>query len=142
MSRSSHIALRIVGIFLLLVVMAGIGFAAFQAGYANGALDSPEVAAAIENAREESRPVPYSYGIRAFSPFGMHAPFGFFPLGAICGLFLVGFLVLVAIRLIFRPYGWGPWKMHPDFHHHPWGPPPWAPGEDERPAEKGSPRQE
>jgi hypothetical protein len=137
MSRSSNIALRIVGIVLVLVIMAGIGFATYKAGYDHGVADSPEVAEAIEDAQDEGGVIPYSHGMRAFSPFGMRFHSGFFPFGLICGSIFFVLIVLCALRMVFRPYGWGPWGMH-HAKHHGWGPPPWAREDDESPAEKES----
>jgi hypothetical protein len=142
MSRSTSITLRIVGIVLVLAIMAGVGFVAYQAGYNHGVDDSPEVTEAINNAKEDGGVVLYSHGIRSFSPFGMRSHSGFFPFGMICGLFFFGFLALCAMRLIFRPFWGGPWRMHPGWHHHPWGTPPWAQEEGKEPAKEESAKKE
>ena len=143
MSRPSNIVLRIVGIVVMLIIMAAAGYGAYRVGYAQGTHDSPEVAAAIEDLEDEGGSVSYHVGIRSFSPFGMRGHFGFFPFGMICGLFFFGFLALCAMRLIFRPFWGGPWKMHPGWHHHPWGPPPpWAQEEGKEPAKEESTKKE
>jgi hypothetical protein len=105
---NGKIGLRIVSALVLIAAIAGIGFFAFRAGFAQG---SPIT---IEAPSGESAPVPYpqygyGYGMRFHHPFG----FGLGCFGILIPLFLF-FLALNAFRFaVWGPrWGWG--------HHGPW----------------------
>lgn len=100
---NGKIALRIVSGLVLLMVIAAIGFFAFQAGVAKG---SPIT---IEAPSGESIPAPYpyygyGYGMRFHHPFG----FGF---GCLIPIFAVFLLVLALksfrVMMWSSRWGWG-----------------------------------
>ncbi|HLF73784.1 MAG TPA: hypothetical protein VI524_05540 [Anaerolineales bacterium] len=108
---NGNTGLRIVSALVLVAVIAGIAFFAFQAGVARG---SPVT---IEAPSGETAPLPYPY-YGYWRPY--HHPFGF-------GFGFFGFLILLflffaalrAFRFLFWGARWG--------HHHggygPWGRP-------------------
>lgn len=95
---TGKIVVRIVSALVLIAVIGGIAFLAFQAGVAQGSpitIDAPS---------GESMPAPYPY-----YGYGMpfHRPWGFgFGLGCLGPILLV-FLLFVALRS-FRFLFWGP----------------------------------
>lgn len=112
---------RLIGVLLLIGLVAAGGFMAYKAGMAQGTLQAPEVAAAIENAAEEGQSVPpmagYGYGYPHGYGFGYHHHFGFFP-GGFCFSILFIFLFFGFLRMIFFRgwrHGWG------HHGHGPWG---------------------
>jgi hypothetical protein len=93
---NGNIGWRIVSALLLVAVIAGIAFYAFQAGVAKG---SPVT---IEAPAGQTAPAPYpyyGYGMPFYRPWG----FGFGFLGFLIPLFLF-FIALRAFRFLF----WGP----------------------------------
>ncbi|MBK6645426.1 MAG: hypothetical protein IPG44_06680 [Anaerolineales bacterium] len=113
---------RLIGALLLLGLVAGGAFMAYNAGVAQGIAQAPEVAVAIEKAAENGQvaPIPpmYGYGYGYGHPHGY--AFGyrhhFNPFGAICFSFLFLFLFFGFMKMIFfrrMRHGWG--------HHGHWG---------------------
>ena len=103
---NGNTGLRILSALVLVVVIAGIAFFAFQAGVAQG---SPVT---IETTEGQAVPMPYPYygwGGHYHHPFGFG--FGFF--GFLILLFLF-FAALRAFRFLFWGARWG-------HHHGPWG---------------------
>ena len=114
---------RLIGALLLLGLVAGGAFMAYNAGVAQGIAQAPEVAVAIEKAAEDGAPISpmyshgYGYGYPHGYTFGYRHHFN--PFGAICFSFLFLFLFFGAMRMIFfrrMRHGWG----HHG-HHGPWG---------------------
>ena len=106
---NEKIGLRIVSALVLIAVLAGIAFFAFQAGVAKG---SPIT---IEAPSGESVPAPYlhdgyGYGMRFHHPFG----FGFGCFGP-----LLAFFLLILAFKSFRMMMWGSRGGH--HMHGPWG---------------------
>ena len=95
---NGKIALRVVSGLVLLVVIAAIGFFAFQAGVAKG---SPIT---IEAPSGDSVPAPYPYYGYGYGP-RFHHPFGF-GFGCLFPIFAV-FLLFLAFKS-FRVMMWGP----------------------------------
>ena len=94
--------MRIVLALLVIALAVGIGVALYQAGYAQGFVESGRVTA----------PAPGTPGLPpyAYAPWGFYRPFGFgfFPFGCLFPLF--GFLL---VFLLFRLVFWGGrWGMH------------------------------
>jgi hypothetical protein len=107
--NEKNIGLRIVSGLVLIAVIAGIGFFAYQAGIAKG---SPVT---VEAPSGESVPAPY-YGYGYGMPFHRgHYGFGFGCFGPLLALFLL-FAALKAFRFAFWGPRWG-WGGH---HHGPW----------------------
>ena len=105
--NGNNVGLRIVSALVLVAVIAGIAFFAFQAGVAKG---SPVT---IQAPSGQTAPAPYpyyGYGMPFYHPWG----FGFGFLGFLIPLFLF-FLALRAFRFLF----WGPRWGHMG-HHGPW----------------------
>ena len=108
-----HIVFRIFAGLVLLAVVAGIAFFAFQAGVAHG------IALNIPNTSSGAAASPYLYPWMPFGYFGWFPGFGFF--GLLIPIFLL-FLVFGSVRRII----WGPrmgWR-HMDgekMTHGPWG---------------------
>jgi len=108
--NGNNIALRIVSGLVLLAVIAGIGFFAYQAGVANGSTITIEAPSGDANVA----PAPYYYGYGYGMPF-RHFGFGFGCFGPLLALFL-----LFAAFRVFRFAFWGPrWGW--GHHHGPWG---------------------
>lgn len=113
---------RLIGVLLLLGLVAGGAFMAYNAGVAQGVAQAPEVAIAIEKAAEEDAPVSPMYGYAHGYPhplvygytFGYSHHFN--PFGMICGSILFLFLFFGFMKMIFfrgMRHGWG--------HHGHWG---------------------
>jgi hypothetical protein len=102
---NGNIGWRIASAFVLVAVIAGIAFYAFQAGVAKG---SPVT---IEAPSGQTAPAPYpyyGYGMPFYRPWG----FGFGFLGFLIPLFLF-FIALRAFRFLFWGPRWGyrgPWR--------------------------------
>ena len=113
---------RLIGALLLLGLVTGGAFMAYNAGIAQGIAQAPVVAAAIENATENGQvaPIPpMMYGNGYGYPHGFVYGRHFNPFGAICFSFLFLFLFFGAMRMLFfrrMRHGWG----HHG-HHGPWG---------------------
>jgi len=131
------IVFRIFGVLLVLALMAGVGGAAFRAGYARGLAESPAMAEAIQNWQNSDGEVsPYTmhgyphpmmgfrdgYFANPMMMRGGHGHPGFFPLGGLLGFLLLGFLVFGAARMFF--FRSAAWHMHG--YPPAWGAPPWA----------------
>ncbi len=125
MKKGPFILFRVLGLLLVLGLIAGAGAFSFKAGMARGAMQAPEVAAAIEKAAEDGQAVPPMMYGHGYAPYGYgygmrgHGHFGFFPFGAICGsifflFFFFGFMKMMFFRRM--RHGWG----HHG-HHGPWG---------------------
>lgn len=114
--NGNNIALRIVSALVLVAVLAGIGFFAYQAGVANG---SPIT---IEAPSGGSVPAPYyGYGM----PFHRgHYGFGFGCFGPLLAIFLL-LLAFKSFRFLFWGPRWG-WGGHRGHWGKRWegGPPP------------------
>jgi len=96
---------RIVAGLVLIAVVAGIAFFAFNAGVAQG------VATKVPQAATQPGTMPYQfYG----APFFWHPFFGVF--GFLIGLFLLFFVLRLISFIVFGPR-WG-WGGH--MHRHPW----------------------
>jgi hypothetical protein len=107
MNRS--VVLRIFLTLVLLVVMAGLGVFAFNAGVANGLAQNIQAAGAA--GAKAAQPYPYPYYGMPFGPgYGFHG-FGF--LGCLVPLFLL-FAFFGLTRAIFwhGPHGWRHHGMH------------------------------
>ena len=91
---------RLVIALVLVAVVVGLGFVAFNAGYAQGALDSGKIVAPVGGI------VPPVYGPLFFRPWG----FGFGPFACLFPLFGV-FLLFGLMRVLFWGGRWGG-------HHH------------------------
>jgi hypothetical protein len=105
--NGNNVGLRIVSALVLVAVIAGIAFFAFQAGVAKG---SPVT---IQAPSGQTAPAPYpyyGYGMPFYRPWG----FGFGFLGFLIPLFLF-FLALRAFRFLFWGARWGHMG-----HHGPW----------------------
>ena len=106
--NGNNVGLRIVSALVLVAVIAGIAFFAFQAGVAKG---SPVT---IQAPSGQTAPAPYPYyGYGYGAPFYHPWGFGFGFLGFLIPLFLF-FIALRAFRFLF----WGPRWGH---HRGPWG---------------------
>jgi hypothetical protein len=106
--NGNNVGLRIVSALVLLAVIAGIAFFAFQAGIAKG---SPVT---IQAPSGQTAPAPYPYpyyGMPFYHPWGWGFGFGCF--SPLIALFLF-FLAFRAFGFLFwgRRWGWG--------HHGPW----------------------
>jgi len=100
--NGNNIALRIISALVLVAVLAGIAFFAYQAGIANG---SPIT---IESPSGESAPAPYyGYGLPFYR---WHYGFGFGCFGPLLALFLI-FAAFRAFRFAFWGPRWG-WGSH------------------------------
>jgi hypothetical protein len=110
--NGNNIALRIVSALVLVAVIAGIGFFAYQAGVANGSPITIEAPSGDANAV----PAPY-YGYGSGMPFHRgHFGFGFGCFGP-----LLAFFLFVLAFKSFRMMIWGPrwgWGGH---HRGHWG---------------------
>ena len=101
---NGKIGLRIVSALVLIAAIAGIGFFAYQAGFAHG---SPVT---IEAPSGESMSAPY-YGYGYGMPFHRgHFGFGFGCFGPLLAFFLV-VLALKSFRMLFWGPRWG-WGHH------------------------------
>ena len=101
---NGKIGLRIVSALVLIAAIAGIGFFAYQAGFAHG---SPVT---IQAPSGESLPAPY-YGYGYGMPFHRsHFGFGFGCFGPLLAFFLV-VLALKSFRMLFWGPRWG-WGHH------------------------------
>ena len=130
-NKSPFIVLRVIGILLILGLIAGGVYMAFQAGQAQGISQAPAVATAISKAAESGQGAPfppmmfnqpyregYGYG-PGYHMYGMDGPhyFGFLPFG-ICGAILFLFLFFGFMKMIFFRGMWhrghmhGPWSKH------------------------------
>ena len=110
--NGNNVGLRIVSALVLVAVIAGIAFFAFQAGVAKG---SPVT---IQAPSGETAPAPYpyyGYGM-PFHPWGFGFGFGCF--GPLLALFLL-FIAFRAFRFAFWGPRWG-WGHHHGGHG-PWG---------------------
>lgn len=103
---------RLIGVLLLLGLVVAGGYTTYKAGIAQGIMQSPDVAAAIEKTAENGQAAPiipmYSYGYP--HPYGFGHPHFFNPFFAVCGSILFLFVFFGALRMIFfRPWrmGWG-----------------------------------
>lgn len=112
--NGNNVGLRIVSALVLVAVIAGIAFFAFQAGVAKG---SPVTIQAPSGATAPAPYPYYGYGM-PFHPWGFGFGFGCF--GPLLALFLL-FIALRAFRFAFwgPRWGWG--------HHH-GGPGAWRHG--------------
>jgi hypothetical protein len=98
---------------LLVGVVAGVGWTAYNAGITQGVVESGKlVPPTIDGSPAPTAPFYAPYGF--YGPYGFHRPFGFgfgF-LGCLVPLFFI-FLLFALFRLAFRPRwgrGWGgPW---------------------------------
>jgi len=124
-NKGPFIVLRVIGILLLLGLIAGGVFMAFQAGQAQGISQAPVVATAIAQAAEtgQGAPIPpmmygrgYGYGYD-YPMYGHH--FGFFPFGAICGSLFFLFFFFGFMKMIFFRHMWHGEGQHG--HHGRWG---------------------
>lgn len=105
---------RLIGVLLLLGLVAGGAFMAYNAGVAQGIAQAPEVAEANQGSAGSGQFIPPMMGYGY--PYGFGHPHFFNPFGAICFSFLFLFLFFGAMRMIFfrrMRHGWG--------HHGPWG---------------------
>ncbi len=101
--NENNVGLRIISALVLVAVIAGIAFFAFQAGVAKG---SPVT---IQAPSGQTAPMPYPYygwGMPFHRPFG----FGFGCFGFLIVLFLF-FIALRSMRLLFWGPRWG-WGHH------------------------------
>ena len=110
--NENNIALRIVSGLVLIAVIAGIGFFAYQAGVANGSPVTIEAPAGDVNA--VSAPY-YSYG------YGMPFHRGHFGFGFGCFGPLLGFFLIVLALKSFRMLFWGPRWGHMGHYRGHWG---------------------
>jgi hypothetical protein len=107
MSQNGSFVVRFLGAVLLIAILAGAGFMAFQAGQAQGFAQG---AASISGGQPAaSAPVPY------YGHGGM--PMHFFPFMGIFAIFPLMFGLCIIIGL-FRLVIWGPRHY---MHHGPWG---------------------
>jgi hypothetical protein len=121
------LAIRIIATIFLVGLMIAGGFMIYKAGIAQGVSQAPVVATAISQAAQNGQPAPFppmmygqGYGYGYGYPMYGH-PFGFFPLGAICGSIFFLFLIFSLMKMIFfggmRHRSWeshkyGPWGRH------------------------------
>ncbi len=132
--KGPFIVLRLIGILLLIGLIAGGGFMAYKAGFAEGVAQAPEVAQAIQQAAENGQavavpPMIYPHGYEyGFGPgFYPYHHFGFFPIGGICmSIFFLFFFLGFMKMIFFRGMGWG----YRGPHGHQWSGPPWMKPED------------
>lgn len=111
---------RTIGVLILLSLIGGAGYMAYQAGVAQGIAQAPEVAVAIEKAAEEGAPVSpmygHGYGYGYPQGYGFGHPHRFFnPFGAVCLSIFFLFLFLGFMKMMFfrrMRHGWG--------HHNHW----------------------
>ena len=100
---------RVIASIVLLALLAGGGYLAYRAGFAQGMHRAPELAEAFPEAFEEGWLPMHRFGNYRAPMYGMHGR-GFFPLGGLFGLILALFLFAGLIRLLFfphRPHAWG-----------------------------------
>ena len=133
MSNRGSFFLRGLGVLILIGALLAGGLLLFRAGQAQGYQMGAAAASAVASGETPApAPVtPYGPGYwPAYRPYypGLHFGFfPFFPLGGLCGSILLVFLVLFALRLIFRPRNWFHYSKCPgDWGEHPCGPPPWV----------------
>lgn len=129
MTKNGYWIWQVIGALLVIGLLAGGAYAAFQFGYANGVADSPAVATVLSEGLKNGEKLPdmYGYGLsRSYALFPRWGhPMGFFPFGGLLGFLLFIFLFTGLLRMIF----WPRWAHHPHWYrHHPtWGyPPPWS----------------
>jgi hypothetical protein len=140
MKNGSQVLFRVLGVLFVIALIAGAGAFGYKAGMAQGIMQAPAVAKAIENAAEDGQTVPQMMYPRSFgygySPMPFHRHGFFNPIGAICFSIFFLFLFLGAIKMIFfrRMWGNGAWQYGP--YGHPWGTPPWVKPEGENKEEK------
>ena len=109
---NGKIGLRIISALVLIATIAGIGFFAYQAGFAHGSPVTIEAPSGDANVM----PAPY-YGYGYGMPFHRgHFGFGFGCFGPLLAFFLV-VLALKSFRMLFWGPRWG-WGHH---RHGPWG---------------------
>lgn len=87
------------GLLVIALAAAGIGYLAYSAGVAEGVAQAAELPEA-----ELGRVAPFYYAPYAFRPLGA----GFSFLGCLVPLLLL-FLLFGGMRLLFAPWGMGPW---------------------------------
>jgi hypothetical protein len=114
---------RLIGALLLLGLIAGGAFMAYNAGVAQGIAQAPEVAVAIEKAAENGQVAPISpmrgYGYDYPHPYGFRHPHFFNPFGAICFSIFFLFLFFGFMKMIFFRRMGHRWGHHG--YHGPWG---------------------
>lgn len=86
-----RMVLRVIGIVLLLGLLAAGGYAAYQAGVAQGIAQAPEVAEAFQQGAvlPPAAGFGYPYGYHHFSPFGL-----------VCGSVLFLFVFFGLLRMV------------------------------------------
>lgn len=110
---NKHIVFRILAGLVLLAVVAGIAFVAFNTGVVHGAaLDIKAVAPQIEG-----QPLPVHGHGMVFRH--VHSFFGFGCFGILLPLFLL-FLAFAALRHMLWGPSWGGWGHHHLHNHGPW----------------------
>jgi hypothetical protein len=121
------------GVLVLIGLLLAGGALLFRAGQVQGYQTGIAAGAAADGGEAPGTAPVTPYGPAYWPGHWPHYPgphfgfFPFFPFGWLCGSILLVFLVLFALRLIFRPWGWhhhgkGPGEWGP----YGWGPPPWA----------------
>src|SRR5512133_2101185 len=101
MSQNGSFVIRFLGAILLIAILAGAGFMAFQAGHAQGYAQGASSIAGGQSAA--SVPVPY------YGHGGM--PMHFFPFMGFFGIFPLLFGLCIVFSL-FRLVFWGPRHLH------------------------------
>jgi hypothetical protein len=122
MKNGSFIWVRVLGALLVLGLIVGAGAFGYRAGMAQGTLQAPVVAKAIEKAAENGQiapqmMVPRSFGY-GYSPMPFHRH-GFNPIGAVCFSIFFLFLFFGAMKMLFfRRTMWGEGHMHGPWSRH------------------------
>lgn len=124
MFRAGSFFLRALLALVLLAAVVGGGALAFQAGYNQGYAQGAAVT--LDGDGPQVLPsVPLRPGM---FPFAMPYHYGFFAPFHFGGVFFCGGLIfLLLLVFAFRPRPWRHAAMWA--HHGPWGPPPWAQGQ-------------
>jgi hypothetical protein len=110
MSQNGSTVFRILSVLVLIAVVIGGGYMAFQAGQAQGySLGAASGSAPVVSGEKVEGLVPFGYpGMMRHHFFPYMGFFGFIPM-------LIG---LCIVFWLFRIVFWGPRHMH---HHGPWG---------------------
>ena len=113
---------RLIGFIIMLALVAGAGFMAYRAGVAQGVMQAPEVAAAIESAAENGSAVAPAYGYGyPHGAYGFRHPHFFNPFGAICGSIFFLFLFFGLMKMVFfrrmMRHRWGHHHGHGEHSH-------------------------
>ncbi len=107
--RYGRFILGVILTLLLVGLVAGVGFTAYNMGVMQGAVVSGNLTPPVTGGVAPA--APYAAPFWFYGPFGFHRPFGFGLVGCFVPLLFI-LLVFVLARLVFRPR-WGmrggPW---------------------------------